>query len=75
MITIANNLVLSILLLHVSTTVVASSMLNNIVKTIVNNIVRSLQHRSVMITVLLQHSSTNNAVTTCAIFNCVQVPP
>ena len=27
-----------------------------------------------MITLLLQHSPTNNAITTCAIFSCIQVP-
>ena len=40
MITITNKLVLFILFSPVSTTVVASSMLNNIVETIMNNIVR-----------------------------------
>ena len=38
MIAIANKLVLSILLSPVQTTVVASSMLNNIVETIMDNI-------------------------------------
>ena len=40
MITITNKLVLFILFSPVSTTVDASSMLNNIVETIMNNIVR-----------------------------------
>ena len=44
--------------------------LNNIVETIVNNLFVQ-QHCSAMVTMLLQYCSTNNAVTTCAIFSCV----
>ena len=40
-ITMANKLVLSILFSTAPTTIVASSMLNNIVETVMNNIVRS----------------------------------
>ena len=42
MITITNTLVLSIFFSPVSTTVVASSMLNNVDETIVNNIVETI---------------------------------
>ena len=46
-------------------------MLNNIVETIVNNIVRSTAffgHDNRVV----HHCSTNKAVTTCAIFRCVR---
>ena len=70
MITITNKLVLSILFSPVSTTVATSSMMNNIHETIVNNIVRWTINSLAMITVLVRHCSTNNAVTTCAICSC-----
>ena len=63
MITIANKLVLSILFSSVSTTVVASSMLNNIVETMVNNIVRSttlFSHDNRVATALFNQQCCNN---------------
>ena len=57
------------------TTVVASLMLNNIVETIVNNIVRSttlFSHDSRVVTD--RYSTTMLSVTTCAILDCVVLP-
>ena len=63
MITITNKLVLFILFSPVSTTVDASSMLNNIVETIMNNIVRSttlFSHDNSVVTPLFNQQYCNN---------------
>ena len=76
MITIANKLVLSILFSFVPTIVNNRCCFINAEQHCRNNreqhstLFIHWQHCSGMITVLLQHRSTNNAVTTCAIFSC-----
>ena len=76
MITIVNKLVLSILFSPVATTVNNRCCFINAEQHCWDNsehwtTLFVKQHCSAMITVLLRHCSTNNAVTTCAIFSCV----